>query len=120
MRIAVLALLAVGLPGVAHAATYTSLVGDGYETSKMVESPGGSRGWYLAKGDDRYFCKMNVSMVQGGPTGIASFTSSGRMLPLDKATVEGMGATLSDFPRLSDLEAGKPPVDAVGGCSRAP
>ena len=103
----------------ADAADFRSLISNGYKIGGLSQSKSGSQGWVLKKGKDTFFCRANVSLVYVGKNGMASFTSSGRMIKLDKETyLNSMNMTHDDtIPRLEDLKAGRPRPEDVGSCT---
>ena len=72
----------------------------------------------LSKGDQQFFCRMRVSQAYVGRNGMVSFTSSGRMIKLDRATFEAaIGGPDPSIPRLEDLKAGRLRPENVGSCA---
>lgn len=104
---------------VASAATFQSLVSQGYKSGGLVQNKAGIQGWLLKKGNDSVFCRMNVSLVYVGKNGMASFTTGGRMIKLDKKTYMDYLNITDDptIPHLEDLKAGRPRPEDVGSCS---
>lgn len=108
----------LGLPVVAQAASFKELSGQGYKVGALSSNKAGIRGWNLSKGSDRYFCEMRATMAYSGKNGMVSFTSAGRMISLDRNTVEKrLGGSLN-LPKYEDLKAGRLRADDVGSCRK--
>lgn len=108
----------LGLPVVVQAASFKELSGQGYKVGALSSNKAGIRGWNLSKGSDRYFCEMRATMAYSGKNGMVSFTSAGRMISLDRNTVEKrLGGSL-DLPKYEDLKAGRLRADDVGSCRK--
>ena len=104
---------------VASAATFQSLVSQGYKSGGLTQNKAGIQGWLLKKGNDSVFCRMNVSLVYVGKNGMASFTAAGRMITIDKKTYMDYLKITNDptIPHLEDLKAGRPRPEDAGSCS---
>lgn len=100
-----------------NAASYTSLEKKGYIIGPLTKGKSGKLGWFMKKGDVRYFCKSKVSMALVGSKGLVSFTTSGRQLKLDRKTFEKT-ASIKGLPQLSDIKAGRVTKREVGRCSK--
>ena len=72
----------------------------------------------VSKGGKQYFCRMRASLAYVGKKDMVSFTTSGRMITLNRAVFEAsLGGPDPTLPQLADLKAGRPrPID-VGTCS---
>ncbi|MCX2725092.1 hypothetical protein [Roseibium salinum] len=104
----------------AWAASYKNLASKGYKISKLTRSPSGSMGWYLTGEGKKYFCLLNVGVVYIGETGMGIFTSSGRLIEVDRATYhKHQGVSKTDAPQMSDLKAGRVRPRDVGVCTFA-
>ncbi|MCZ4073878.1 hypothetical protein [Agrobacterium sp. LMR679] len=113
-----IAVALLGAPVVAQAASFKELSGQGYKVGALSSNKAGIRGWNLSKGSDRYFCEMRATMAYSGKNGIVSFTSAGRMISLDRNTVEKrLGGSLN-LPKYEDLKAGRLRADDVGSCRK--
>lgn len=113
-----IAVALLGLPVVVQAASFKELSGQGYKVGALSSNKAGIRGWNLSKGFDRYFCEMRATMAYSGKNGMVSFTSAGRMISLDRNTVEKrLGGSL-DLPKYEDLKAGRLRADDVGSCRK--
>ncbi|AYM57838.1 MULTISPECIES: hypothetical protein [Agrobacterium] len=113
-----IAVALLGLPVVVQAASFKELSGQGYKVGALSSNKAGIRGWNLSKGSDRYFCEMRATMAYSGKNGMVSFTSAGRMISLDRNTVEKrLGGSL-DLPKYEDLKAGRLRADDVGSCRK--
>ena len=111
-----IAVALLGSPVVAQAASFKELSGQGYKVGALSSNKAGIRGWNLSKGSDRYFCEMRATMAYSGKNGMVSFTSAGRMISLDRNTVEKrLGGSLN-LPKYEDLKAGRLRADDVGSC----
>ncbi|TQN63372.1 hypothetical protein FLX27_01825 [Agrobacterium tumefaciens] len=111
-----IAVALLGPPVVAQAASFKELSGQGYKVGALSSNKAGIRGWNLSKGSDRYFCEMRATMAYSGKNGMVSFTSAGRMISLDRNTVEKrLGGSLN-LPKYEDLKAGRLRADDVGSC----
>jgi hypothetical protein len=99
------------------AASFESLVADGYKVGKMSRSASGASGWVLSGKDGKYFCKLDASMALGKTT-IYSLITGGRVIELDRKTFE-QSASTDGMPLMSDLKAGKPRPQDVGSCSKS-
>ncbi|CUX13578.1 conserved hypothetical protein [Agrobacterium deltaense Zutra 3/1] len=61
---------------------------------------------------------MRATMAYSGKNGMVSFTSAGRMISLDRNTVEKrLGGSLN-LPKYEDLKAGRLRTDDVGSCRK--
>ena len=113
-----IAVALLGLPVVVQAASFKELSGQGYKVGALSSNKAGIRGWNLSKGSDRYFCEMRATMAYSGKNGMVSFTSAGRMISLDRSTVEKrLGGSLN-LPKYEDLKAGRLRADDVGSCRK--
>ncbi|NTB96787.1 hypothetical protein G6M84_09685 [Agrobacterium tumefaciens] len=113
-----IAVALLGSPVVAQAASFKELSGQGYKVGALSSNKAGIRGWNLSKGSDRYFCEMRATMAYSGKNGMVSFTSAGRMISLDRNTVEKrLGGSLN-LPKYEDLKAGRLRTDDVGSCRK--
>ncbi|UXS32202.1 hypothetical protein FY152_08905 [Agrobacterium tumefaciens] len=113
-----IAVALLGSPVVAQAASFKELSGQGYKAGALSSNKAGIRGWNLSKGSDRYFCEMRATMAYSGKNGMVSFTSAGRMISLDRNTVEKrLGGSLN-LPKYEDLKAGRLRADDVGSCRK--
>ncbi|MBB4402286.1 MULTISPECIES: hypothetical protein [Rhizobium/Agrobacterium group] len=113
-----IAVALLGAPVVAQAASFKELSGQGYKVGALSSNKAGIRGWNLSKGSDRYFCEMRATMAYSGKNGMVSFTSAGRMISLDRNTVEKrLGGSLN-LPKYEDLKAGRLRTDDVGSCRK--
>ncbi len=100
-----------------HAASYSQLQAQGYKTSKMARSPGGSWGWTVSNGQKHYFCFSRGGAVQIGKDGLAVFSTAGRLIRSSRKLYEARtGDSVSSFPRYEDLMAGRPEPRSVGSC----
>lgn len=113
-----LAVAFLSLPVVAQAASFKELSGQGYKVGALTNNKAGNQGWNLSKGSDRYFCEMRATMAYSGKKGIVSFTSAGRLIKLDRATVEKKVGGSLDLPQYEDLKAGRLRADDVGSCRK--
>ena len=105
------------VPSTASAESFTTLSKKGYAVGPLAAGKSGSLGWVVSKDGKAFFCKMKVSTVYIGKDKMASFTSGGRMIPIDKAVFEAsIGGHDSSIPQLSDLKAGKVQPRHVGSC----
>ena len=112
-----LCLAAAAVPGVAHAASYSDLVAQGYRTSTLTKSRGGSPGWIVSGGGKKYFCRLGASVVLSGKNGMVSITSSGRQIRLNKSAYEkATGGSDASLPHLENLKAGRPRPRDVRSC----
>ncbi|NTZ90705.1 MULTISPECIES: hypothetical protein [Rhizobium/Agrobacterium group] len=113
-----IAVALLGSPVVTQAASFKELSGQGYKVGALSSNKAGIRGWNLSKGSDRYFCEMRATMAYSGKNGMVSFTSAGRMISLDRNTVEKrLGGSLN-LPKYEDLKAGRLRADDVGSCRK--
>ncbi|MCZ7447705.1 hypothetical protein O8B93_08950 [Agrobacterium rhizogenes] len=113
-----IAVALLGSPVVVQAASFKELSGQGYKVGALSSNKAGIRGWNLSKGSDRYFCEMRATMAYSGKNGMVSFTSAGRMISLDRNTVEKrLGGSLN-LPKYEDLKAGRLRADDVGSCRK--
>ena len=103
----------------ADAASYKSLTTQGYKIGKLSRNPAGIRGWQLSKGAGRYFCKMRVSAVYVGKSGMVGFTSSGRQIKMSRKAYESKtGGHDKRIPQMRDLKAGRLKPNHVGSCRK--
>jgi hypothetical protein len=118
LSIAAVLLGAVVLPAAASAESFSKLAGQGYAVGPLGQGRSGGLGWVLSKGDKKFFCRMRVSAAYRGRDGMVSFTSSGRMIAVDRATFEAaIGGPDPTIPRLEDLKAGRVKPANVGSCA---
>ncbi len=113
-----LAVAFLSIPVVAQAASFKELSGQRYKVGALTNNRAGNQGWNLSKGSDRYFCEMRATMAYSGKKGIVSFTSAGRLIKLDRATVEKRVGGSLDLPKYEDLKAGRLRADDVGSCRK--
>ncbi|MCR6724427.1 hypothetical protein [Agrobacterium fabrum] len=113
-----IAVALLGLPVVVQAASFKELSGQGYKVGALSSNKAGIRGWNLSKGSDRYFCEMRATMAYSGKNGMVSFTSAGRMISLDRNTVEKRLGGSMNLPKYEDLKAGRLRADDVGSCRK--
>ncbi|UNZ49446.1 MULTISPECIES: hypothetical protein [Agrobacterium] len=114
-----LAMVLLGLPATAHAASFHELSAQGYKASTLASNKAGVLGWTLSKGNSRYFCRGELGVAYSGKNGMVSFSSSGRMITLDRKAFEKyMGGRDANLPRYEDLKAGRPRPDDVGPCQK--
>lgn len=113
-----LAVAFLSLPLAAQAASFKELSGQGYKVGALSSTKAGIRGWNLSRGSDRYFCEMRATMAYSGKNGMVSFTSAGRMITLDRATVEKRLGSSLNLPKYEDLKAGRLRADDVGSCRK--
>ncbi len=110
-----LAVAFLSLPLVAQAASFRELSGQGYKVGALSSNKAGIRGWNLSRGSDRYFCEMRATMAYSGKNGMVS---AGRMITLDRATVEKRLGSSLNLPKYEDLKAGRLRADDVGSCRK--
>jgi hypothetical protein len=101
----------------AKAVDFQSLVEDGYKVSKMTRNAAGMSGWMVAKGDTKYFCKLDATLALTKKS-VISMITGGRTIEMDRKIFETRSST-SDLPQFSDLKAGKPRPQDVGSCAKA-
>jgi hypothetical protein len=99
------------------AASFESLVSDGYKVAKMTRNSAGFSGWVVSNGDTKYFCKLDAAMALT-KTKVVSIITGGRMIEMDRKTFESK-TTTDGMPLMADLKAGKPRPEDVGTCSKA-
>lgn len=105
------------LPLSVQAATYSELVDRGFKTGGLSKNRAGLTGWKVSKGSEAYFCKLKGGLVYVGSNGMASVTSSGRQIKLDKEAYEKFtGGPARLAARFEDLKAGRPQSRNVGPC----
>jgi hypothetical protein len=116
--IAAAAFMSLALPTVASAESFPSLAKQGYSVGQLGRGKSGGLGWVVSKGGKQFFCRMRASLAYVGKKDMVSFTTSGRMITLDRAVYEAsLGGPDPTLPQLADLKAGRPrPID-VGTCS---
>jgi hypothetical protein len=108
---------ASSVPGVASAESFAALSKQGYSVGKLGPGKSGAMGWVLSNGGKRFFCKMRASMAYSGKNGMVSFTTSGRMVKLDRGVFEAsIGGPDPTIPQLADLQAGRLRPNDVGSC----
>ena len=100
-----------------YAASYSSLVKKGYSTGKLTKGRSGKLGWYVQKGDLRYFCRSRVSLVLVGSKGMIGFTTSGRQIKMSRKDFESRSST-KGLPKMSDIKAGRLRGKDVGRCTK--
>lgn len=118
IRLTAVLLAMLAVPGLSRAESFSRLAGQGYSVGPLAQGRSGGLGWVLSKGDQQFFCRMRVSQAYVGRNGMVSFTSSGRMIKLDRATFEAaIGGPDPSIPRLEDLKAGRLRPENVGSCA---
>ncbi|MFK0272816.1 hypothetical protein ACIQUG_04040 [Ensifer sp. NPDC090286] len=106
------------VPGIAQAESYSALTKQGYTTGKLARGKSGAWGWVVGNGERTFFCRLNVASAYVNKKEMVSFTASGRMLKIDRATYDGaLGLPDPNKPYLKDLQAGRVKPADVGGCS---
>ncbi len=104
--------------GGAQAASYASLVAQGYRTSPLTRNAAGLDGWKVSNGEKSYFCKRAAAMAYVGRSGLVSITSSGRHIKSDRKIWEARrGGPDPSLPQLSDLQKGRLRPQDVGACT---
>jgi hypothetical protein len=112
--------LAACLPDVASAESFTALSKQGYSVGKLGQGKSGAMGWVVSGNGKRFFCKMKVSIAYSGKSGMVSFTTSGRMIKIDRGVFESsIGGHDPAIPQLADLKAGRVQPKHVGSCNPA-
>lgn len=104
------------VPGIAQAESYSALTKQGYTTGKLARGKSGAWGWVVGNGERTFFCRLNVASAYVNKKEMVSFTASGRMLKIDRATY-ALGGPDPNKPYLKDLQAGRVKPADVGGCS---
>jgi hypothetical protein len=117
----VLGALTVGLAlkaGPASAESYQGLLKKGYTVGKMSQSKSGSLGWVLTGKDGKQFCESRVGLAVVDKKTLVGFTSSGRMITVNRAVFEAsIGGPDPSLPLLSDIKAGRVGPQHVGFCA---
>lgn len=104
---------------VANAESFTSLGRQGYAVGPMGQGKSGGLGWVVSKGGSKFFCRLKASMAYSGQNGMVSFTTSGRMIKLNRAVFESsIGGHDATIPQFSDLKSGRVRPGDVGPCSK--
>jgi hypothetical protein len=112
------AFFALGVPA-ANAESFPALGKQGYVVGPMGQGKSGGLGWVVSKGGSKFFCRLKASMAYSGRNDMVSFTTSGRMIKLNRAVFESsIGGHDSTIPQLSDLKAGRVKPADVGSCSK--
>ena len=71
-------------PVEARAESFSELTAKGATVGKMTRNPAGLSGWVVTSNGKTYFCKWNVSIAIVDAKTLVAFTSSGRMVKLDR------------------------------------
>jgi len=71
-----------------NAESYLNLLKQGYSAGKLVPGKSGNLGWVLSNGDQKFFCCLNAGVAYAGKKEMVGFTTSGRMIKLDRAVFE--------------------------------
>lgn len=107
------------VPAMAQAETFKGLSGQGYVAGPLAKNKAGIWGWTFLKSGTRYFCEMRVAVAYSGKKGMVGFTSSGRMIKIDRATYEAnIGGPDASLPQYEDLKAGRVRASDVGSCRK--
>ena len=115
MVIAAIGFLAA--PSVASAKPMADLVEDGFKVGKLTQGKSGAAGWYLTKADQKYFCPAKLSSVYVDKKNMIGFTSSGRQVPMDRATFDAhIGGPDPTIPYWKDVQVGRVEPRFVGSC----
>ncbi|MBK5569497.1 hypothetical protein [Ensifer sp. SSB1] len=105
------------LPGIAQAESYSTLAKQGYAIGKLAGGKSGAWGWVVANTEKKFFCRLNVASAYVNQKEMVSFTASGRMLKIDRATYDAaLGGPDPNKPYLKDPQAGRVKPADVGGC----
>ena len=117
--------VALGLGGLvafsqsAEAASFERLKKQGFKVGTFTRGRSGSRGWYLSKGNEKYFCKFQGTTVYVGKNKMVIYTATGREMSMNrKAYEEKAGGPDPSIPKMSDLKAGRPEARQVGACAK--
>ena len=113
--VAALGLLAA--PSVASAKPMESLVQDGFKVSKLTRGKSGLAGWYLTKGDQKYFCPIRLALAYVDDKNMIGLTTQGAQITLDRATFDAhIGGPDPTIPYWKDVVVGKVKPDDVKPC----
>ncbi|MBZ7921855.1 hypothetical protein [Ensifer adhaerens] len=105
------------LPGIAQAESYSTLAKQGYAIGKLAGGKSGAWGWVVANTEKKFLCRLNVASAYVNQNEMVSFTASGRMLKIDRATYDAaLGGPKPNKPYLKDPQAGRVKPADVGGC----
>ncbi|OWV77184.1 hypothetical protein ATY76_04360 [Rhizobium sp. R339] len=106
------------VPGIAQAESFSKLAGQNYAVGKLTKSKAGAYGWVVSNGSKQFFCRMDASLAYVSKKEMVSFTTSGRMIKVDRATFEArIGGPDPSIPQWSDLQAGRVKPADVGSCT---
>jgi hypothetical protein len=110
---------ALAVSAEAAAATYEDLEKDGYATSRLTLLPSGSHGWYMTKGDSRYFCKMGSGLIRKGNR-VGNFLTNGHFFSVTIAQYlrTERGQSPDTMPLYPDIVSGRAIASRVGACVR--
>ena len=109
----------VAFSSTAEASSFERLKKQGFKVSTFTRGKSGARGWFLTKGNDKYFCRFQGTTVYVGKTKMVIYTAAGRAISMNrKAYEEKAGGPDPSIPKMSDLKAGRPDARLVGACTK--
>ncbi len=112
------ATLTIAMSTAAFAASFESLVAEGYKASRLTRNSLDVPGWFLSRGDEKYFCRLEATLAIKNKTKLVSILRTGFMSEVSRKAYE-TGASSKSLPKLNNLVAGKPRPEDVGACSTA-
>ncbi len=117
-------LAAIGIVSLAFAApaaagpSYDQLKSKGFATSRFTQIPSGKYGWYLVKGDEKYFCRYAEGLLRKGNR-IGNFTLNGQFVSMTIAQFRRRSRRdPSRITRYEEIVGNNPPPRAVEFCMR--
>lgn len=104
-------------PTIANAESMEKLVQNGFKVSKLTQGKSGLAGWYLTKGDQKYFCPTRLGLVYVDSKKMLALSTQGRQVPMDRATFDAhIGGPDPNIPYWKDVLVGKVAPSHVNAC----
>ena len=108
----------LAMPSIASAKSMESLVQDGFKISKLTRGKSGLAGWYLTKGDQKYFCPIRLALAYVDDKNMIGLTTQGAQITLDRATFDAhIGGPDPTIPYWKDVVVGKVKPADVKPCA---
>lgn len=100
------------------AASYKQLQQKGFKTGTFTQNRAGLSGWYVSKGNMKYFCRHRLSIMIVNARQLVFIVSSGRLIKGDRKAYESRTKLDPSTPNYSDVKAGRISSNYVGRCKK--
>ena len=98
----------LAVPSMANAKSMESLVQDGFKVSKLTRGKSGLAGWYVTKGDQKYFCPIRLALAYIDDKDMMALTTQGAQMIIDRKTFDDyLGGPDPTMPYWKDVVVGK-------------